>query len=173
MGSWSGLISGLTPVELDSLTNYLKQKAAGREMLLPKMGDGDQHRGETNYNTYCKACHGTDAKGGVAVALNQDGFLKRADNAFIFKTVMQGRGNTAMPGWSHLEAGEVADLVTYLRSLSNAIPPSNDLNLELADLKEGALKYHFLCSRCHGEFGEGETGPAIINRDFLGVASNN
>jgi cytochrome c oxidase cbb3-type subunit 3 len=35
------------------------------------------------------------------------------------------------------------------------------------------LKYHFLCSRCHGEFGEGETGPAIINEDFLEVASEN
>lgn len=172
MGSWSGRISGLTPVELDSLTKYLKQKAEGRERLPLKMGDGDQIRGATFYNTYCKACHGTDARGGVAVALNQDGFLKRADNAFIFNTVLQGRGNTAMPGWSHLESGELADLVVFLRSFSPTIPPSKNLNLELVDLEEGALKYHFLCSRCHGEFGEGETGPAIINRDFLEVASN-
>ena len=41
-----------------------------------------------------------------------------------------------------------------------------------ADLEQGALRYHFLCSRCHGEFGEGETGPAIINRDFLAAADN-
>ncbi len=34
------------------------------------------------------------------------------------------------------------------------------------------MRYHFLCSRCHGEFGEGETGPSIINADFLEVASN-
>jgi cbb3-type cytochrome c oxidase subunit III len=44
--------------------------------------------------------------------------------------------------------------------------------LPIIDLEDGALKYHFLCSRCHGEFGEGETGPAIINKDFLEVASD-
>ena len=41
-----------------------------------------------------------------------------------------------------------------------------------ADLEQGALRYHFLCSRCHGEFGEGETGPAIINKDFLEAADD-
>ena len=34
------------------------------------------------------------------------------------------------------------------------------------------MKYHYLCSRCHGEFGEGETGPSIINRDFLEAAGD-
>ena len=46
------------------------------------------------------------------------------------------------------------------------------MKLPHADLEEGALRYHFLCSRCHGEFGEGETGPSIINADFLDAASN-
>jgi hypothetical protein len=46
------------------------------------------------------------------------------------------------------------------------------MSLPEADLDEGYRKYHFLCSRCHGEFGEGETGPAIINRDFLEAAGD-
>ncbi|MBE0647259.1 MAG: c-type cytochrome, partial [Bacteroidales bacterium] len=36
----------------------------------------------------------------------------------------------------------------------------------------GAERFHYLCSRCHGEHGEGATGPAILNRDFLLTADD-
>ena len=36
----------------------------------------------------------------------------------------------------------------------------------------GSERFHYLCSRCHGEHGEGATGPAILNRDFLLTADD-
>ncbi|MCK4749901.1 MAG: c-type cytochrome, partial [Bacteroidales bacterium] len=80
--------------------------------------------------------------------------------------------NTAMPGWSHLDPAELVDLVSYIRSWSGIHPSGSRMELPEPDLEDGALKYHYLCSRCHGEFGEGETGPAIINRDLLKAADN-
>ena len=56
----------------------------------------------------CSACHGRHGKGDVAVALNQQGFLARADNQFIVETIFHGRGNTAMPGWWQLSEEEIA-----------------------------------------------------------------
>jgi cytochrome c oxidase cbb3-type subunit 3 len=108
----------------------------------------------------------------VAVALNQQGFLARADNQFIVKTILHGRGNTAMPGWWQLEQEDIENLLTLIRSWSTTNSSAGEISLPSPNLEEGALRFHFLCSRCHGEFGEGETGPSIINADFLNAASN-
>ncbi len=108
----------------------------------------------------------------MGVALNQIGFLARADNQFIVETIFRGRGNTAMPGWWQLEQDDIRNLLTLIRSWNTAHPSGDQTNLPSPNLEEGALRYHFLCSRCHGEFGEGETGPSIINADFLELADN-
>jgi mono/diheme cytochrome c family protein len=133
---------------------------------------GNAADGISLYNEHCKACHGENGKGEVAVALNQTGFLSMASNDFILETIWRGRGNTAMPGWSHLEVQSVSDLLAAIRSWDSSLPMGSSINLPEPDLDEGALRYHFLCSRCHGEFGEGETGPAIMNPDFLEAAEN-
>jgi len=171
MGSWETDISGMKPVELDSIARYLNQKGRLNGGLLPDFRGGNSSRGQLLYEQFCQACHGSNGKGEVAVALNQEGFLSRADNEFIWRTLLQGRGNTAMPAWPMLDKEKLVDLISYLRSWSSSAPSGRILDLPAANVEEGALKYHFLCSRCHGEFGEGETGPSIINEDFLEVAS--
>jgi cytochrome c oxidase cbb3-type subunit 3 len=108
----------------------------------------------------------------VAVALNQSGFLGRVNSEFLFLTLAMGRANTAMPAWPTLKKQELIDLVIFIQNWGSGSSSLSRVVLPEADLEEGALKYHFLCSRCHGEFGEGETGPAIINEDFLEVASD-
>jgi cbb3-type cytochrome c oxidase subunit III len=172
MGSWSFNISGLHPAELENITTYLKGMHGGSDVPAEALLSGDPQRGSALFERLCKTCHGEQGEGGIAVALSQPGFLSRADDRFILQTLLRGRGNTAMPSWANLTPGEIADLVTHLRSWGIHDPGVPDQDLVATDLEEGALKYHYLCSRCHGEFGEGETGPAIINRDFLEVAGD-
>ena len=172
MGSWSPGISGLKPSELDGIAHYLKQQgkpSPGRDL---SGRPGDSNRGSELFELYCKACHGNKGKGDVAVALNQEGLLNKADDKFILATILNGRGNTGMPGWSLLEDEQLVDLLAYISNWRTGRASTGDLDLPEADLEQGALRYHFLCSRCHGEFGEGETGPAIINKDFLDAADN-
>ena len=173
MGSWSQGISGLTSSELDGIAHHLKlqgKPAPGREL---SGKPGNSSRGGHLYELYCMACHGKEGKGDVAVALNQEGLLNKADDQFILATILNGRANTGMPGWSLLEDEQLVDLLAYISNWRTGRASTGDLDLPEADLEQGALRYHFLCSRCHGEFGEGETGPAIINRDFLDAADNN
>jgi cytochrome c oxidase cbb3-type subunit 3 len=40
------------------------------------------------------------------------------------------------------------------------------------DAARGDSLFYNLCSRCHGRYGEGDLGPAILNRDFLAAADN-
>jgi mono/diheme cytochrome c family protein len=128
--------------------------------------------GQRLFEQYCQACHGPSGAGDVAVALNQEGLLSRVGNDFLIQTLLNGRGNTAMPAWFHLEDKHLADLVALLSSWRTKNPSLAYVQLPEPDLEQGALSYHFLCSRCHGEFGEGETGPAIINKDFLEAADD-
>lgn len=172
MGSWSQGISGLKAGELDEISNHLKKESRStRDRDFSGMR-GDDTRGAILFDKYCRTCHGPDGKGGVAVALNQEGLLNRADDRFILTTILNGRGNTGMPGWSILEDEQLLDLLAFISSWRTGRPAGGTITLPEADLEQGALRYHFLCSRCHGEFGEGETGPAIINQDFLDAADD-
>jgi len=172
MGSWSQRISGLDNNELDGIARLLKGTVERpvEEITISQPGNTDV--GRQLYDRHCTTCHGQNGNGEVAVALNQPGFLSRADNNFILTTLVRGRRNSAMPSWPNLKDKELVDLISYIRSWSGITPTSVPMVLEVTDLEDGALKYHFLCSRCHGEFGAGETGPAIINKDFLDVASD-
>jgi mono/diheme cytochrome c family protein len=172
MGSWSTRISGMQSEELDQITSFLKGSIRRADSWKLSLQGADAGEGLLLFERYCQTCHGKDGKGGVAVALNQEGLLSRAGNDFLIRTLLNGRGNTAMPGWSHLEDDQLADLVAVLSSWREGPPITASLELPEADLEQGALSYHFLCSRCHGEFGEGETGPAIINKDFLEAAKD-
>lgn len=172
MASWTENISGMQPSELNAVARYFKgivAPATGDQILT---ASGNAQEGAVLYEQHCSACHGKEGTGEVAVALNQSGFLTRADDRFILETLLRGRENTAMPSWTLLKDQELSDLLAFIRSWGGkSINPTN-FELPVTDLEEGALKYHFLCSRCHGEFGEGETGPAIINRDLLEVAGD-
>ncbi|HER08495.1 MAG TPA: c-type cytochrome, partial [Bacteroides sp.] len=176
MGSWEEAVSGVTDGELDGITGFLKQQEGVKvDELLSRYMEAKRKgvlSGEELFRNRCAACHGDNGTGGVAVALNQEGFLDRAGNSFILHTVIRGRRNTAMPGWPHLEERALVSLLSLIRSWHGTVPATDAMVLPVTDPEEGALKYHFLCSRCHGEFGEGETGPAIINRDFLAVAGD-
>jgi mono/diheme cytochrome c family protein len=172
MASWTREISGLEPSELDAIAGYLMQPGDTPQIRNPGRNPGNSLRGAELYKQYCLTCHGSEGRGGVAVALNQEGLLHFADNAFILTTILKGRGNAGMPGWFILEDQELSDLVAYIGSWRTAQVAGEGLDLPEADLEQGALRYHFLCSRCHGEFGEGDTGPSIINRDFLEAADD-
>jgi mono/diheme cytochrome c family protein len=172
MGSWAGEVSGVGSGELDGINAQLKGRILpppGIERILPA---GNVQRGRELFDRYCEACHGKKGKGDVALALNQEGFLGKAEDGLILETLLRGRGNTAMPAWSRFSEEELADLVAAIRDWSGSRPGGSRMALPEPHLEEGYRRYHFLCSRCHGEFGEGETGPAIINRDFLEAAGD-
>ena len=184
MASWDCKISGVLDEELDSITRYLEEsgflsdrESDDRTGEILRYGPDNPQAGMELFDRYCQVCHGTDGKGGVAVALNQPGFLDRASDVFILQTVITGRDNTAMPGWGHMETGELAGLLSLFdtwagfASADGQRVEQGKFDLPEPDIRQGGLQYHFLCSRCHGEFGEGDTGPAVINEDLLKAAS--
>ena len=166
-------MSGFFIEEIYGIIDSLNQSVPRTEPGVPIVNrSGNMKNGNEIYNNKCSTCHGVDGKGALAVSLNQKDFLNRASDAFIIETIDEGRENTAMPAWPSFSRNELSDLLTFLRSWHNGpfFPPP--FRLPEGNPDDGRISYHYNCSRCHGTNGEGEAGPAIINKSFLEAASD-
>jgi mono/diheme cytochrome c family protein len=174
MSSWASSVSGFREGEINGLTGhihdgYFEQNAAFDAALFLR---ADAAGGEALFHQHCASCHGPHGNGGSALALNKRDLMRNAANSYLFNTLLRGRENATMPSWQNLELHELYDIVKYFRAWHPYEPQTREVPFESGDQAAGRLKYHFMCSRCHGEFGQGQTGPAIINRGFLEVASD-
>jgi mono/diheme cytochrome c family protein len=174
MASWMPEISGLREAEIADLTRMVRpDRPKARTVYDPsayrlaKVADG-----EALFARHCATCHGTEGSGGVALRLNQSDLLANADNSFLLQTLQTGRSEAVMPDWQNLQLQELYALVKYMRSWHAYAPSSEGFDIAEADDEKGEINFRFMCSRCHGEQGAGQTGPAIINKDFLAVATD-
>jgi len=139
---------------------------------------GDWDTGRFLYQGTCASCHGDHAEGGVGPQLNNPVFLRTASDAMLREWIAYGKTGTPMrsflkgeQGMVELRARQIDDIVAYLRSLerkrrvSVAKRPSGRPEL-------GRLWYAVSCASCHGNDGEGSSGPALSNSGFLHAASD-
>jgi mono/diheme cytochrome c family protein len=92
-------------------------------------GNADVAAGKRIYVELCKACHGLDGKGaGVmqftppAADLTRQEVQAKLDSG-LYKSIHDGRVNTAMGAWKHaLTDQEVRDVVSYVRTFGAAAP---------------------------------------------------
>ncbi len=92
---------------------------------------GDPRLGETWFRQICSTCHGFNgdgySAGSTGTAIGKAGFLDKVSDGFIRFTVVNGRTDTRMMGFSGPEAlanlseGEIDDIIAYLRTV-----PSKD-----------------------------------------------
>ncbi len=173
MASWLPEFSGLSQPEIDSAVSFIRQqKEVNSSLTELNKPLASSKNGKLLYNSNCKMCHGDNGKGMIAVPLNNEDFLRSASDRFIYNTISNGRYNTAMPSWSFLNSWEMSDIIAFIRSWGIEYSPYNYSLDSTGDTGQGTIQFHYLCSRCHGENGEGGTGPAILNSDFLKTADD-
>jgi len=84
----------------------------------------DLSKGKSIYMELCMACHGLDGRGARSVKLNPPpadltsaGVQEKLD-AGLFKSIHDGRKNTAMGTWKYaLSDDEIRDVIMYVRTL--------------------------------------------------------
>jgi mono/diheme cytochrome c family protein len=173
MATWLPLYSGLTMDELDSLVYNLEDRFSVRvrfEDLNPLKGS--VQRGRERYESDCLICHGKEGQGEIGLPLNNRDFLSAASDRYLFNTLVLGRNTAGMPAWSRYKEQDLADLISYVRTWGRGPRDDRSIDLPEGDPLQGDLQYHYLCSRCHGDFGEGNTGPAILTKDFQRLAGD-
>jgi mono/diheme cytochrome c family protein len=173
MGSWSPRVSRLREGELRGIAGALRRwRSPFRAPGTILQRGGSRSEGEDVYRLWCAQCHGTRGEGGLAKGINNADFLAMASDQFLLETIMKGRSNTAMPAWGRLTDRELGGLLAFVRGLQTK-PVRRGLGTPVrGDRVRGDSLFYYLCSRCHGRYGEGDLGPAVLNRDFLNAATD-
>jgi cytochrome c oxidase cbb3-type subunit III len=138
----------------------------------------------TLYAENCAACHGSDGRGGAAIALADPVYLAIADQDTMRKVIANGVPGTSMPAFAQSAGGMLTDkqidvITSGIRSrwgrpgiLDGANPPSYAAKSP-GDVQRGEVAYRTYCSSCHGPQGQGGAkGSAITNDSFLALVSD-
>lgn len=126
----------------------------------------DVAKGKATYDRVCAVCHGFEGKGGpIAPPLAKD--LTFIKSAGVPDAIIAGLLNQATkerpPGAmmpvlnpDKINDADVSDIADYLSSLAPAGTP-----LPAGDAARGAQPYAANCAGCHGDKGQGVTGPPL------------
>jgi cytochrome c oxidase cbb3-type subunit III len=138
----------------------------------------------TLYAENCAGCHGTEGRGGAAIALADPVYLAVADESAVRKIIANGVRGTSMPAFAQSAGGILTDkqidvITSEIRSrwsrpgiLDPANPPSYTAKSS-GDVERGEASYRTYCSSCHGPQGQGgPKGSAITNDSFLALVSD-
>ena len=138
----------------------------------------------TLYAENCAACHGTEGRGGAAIALADPVYLAVIDEPSMRKVIANGIHGTSMSAFAQSAGGMLTDKqVDVITSgifshweqkgiLDGANPPSYTAKVP-GDVQRGEASYRTYCSSCHGPQGQGgPKGSAITNDSFLALVSD-
>ena len=138
----------------------------------------------TLYAENCAGCHGTDGRGGAAIALANPVYLAIVDEASMRKVIANGVHGTSMPAFAQSAGGMLTDkqidgITSGIRSgwsqpgtLTGADAPSYAAK-STGNVERGEASYRTYCSTCHGpQGGGGAKGSAITNDSFLALVSD-
>ncbi|HEX7602975.1 MAG TPA: c-type cytochrome [Polyangiaceae bacterium] len=177
---------GLDPSQIDALVAYLLSLRT-RELpvaLWPRdrvrgmlLGERDfAVDGRPLFMGFCSACHGPRGEGRpagravvVAPAIGGANFLAIASDAFLRRTVQEGRPEHRMPPWASdggLRPEEITAILGYLRTLQPSPASFADVSASELDLPRGRRVFQDSCTPCHGDHGEGTAiGPPLAAAD--------
>jgi cbb3-type cytochrome c oxidase subunit III len=122
MPAWGPHAGGLMPEEITAVIGYLRNGATAAIAQSAPLPPGDAQHGLFLFLRNCYGCHGMNGRGGIAPEIGNPVFQQAATDAFIVRTIQNGRVGTAMPAFQRKEAPafsdqDVADVLAYLRTL--------------------------------------------------------
>jgi len=178
-----GIFSGCAEMQSETPESSVSGNAAAPETV--KLDANLVSKGEKLFAQMCTGCHQEKGAGkaGLAPRLNTPDFLGLANDAFLKKTILEGRPGTAMMAYKALPdvANNVDSIVAYIRSWQNDFANFKDYNVDWSkqisgNSKSGRTSFRTYCSSCHGPNGggyaDGGSGPGIGLTGFLGAASD-
>ena len=176
MPNW-GKSGGLSAEQIDSVSRYiLTMKAPAPEPDPDYVGRSDY--GKSRFESRCAGCHGIGGNYEIDLigpTLNSPEFLTFASEAFLTKTIVEGRKDTAMPSWHFLRDNEIKDIVAYLRRKQGPGPTLAAVQAEAKKPNAAANGKHVFrrrCAACHGVQAEGAIGPSLDKPEFQAIASD-
>jgi mono/diheme cytochrome c family protein len=173
-------IAALSILSLSGCSSLPGQPSKSSEILAPK----EVTDFRTLYAENCAGCHGSQGRGGAAIALADPVYLAIADDASIRNVIANGVQGTSMPAFAQSAGGMLTNkqidvITTEMRSrwsrpgiLNGANPPAYAAK-SAGDAQRGEVVYGTYCASCHGTQGQGgPKGSAITKDSFLALVSD-
>jgi cytochrome c oxidase cbb3-type subunit III len=138
----------------------------------------------TLYAENCAGCHGSEGRGGAAIALADPVYFAVADDNSIRKVIANGVNGTSMPAFAQSSGGMLTNkqidvITTEMRSrwsrqgILNGVKPPAYAAESAGNVRQGEVAYGTYCASCHGAQGQGgPKGSAITNDSFLALISD-
>lgn len=176
MPAWKNML----PSQMAGLIKHLRSWQSDKTPLTlstPRIR-GDAELGAIHYKTACERCHGVEAVGSVGSQLANKEFLRATTDAQLYQWIAHGRSGSAMRGFLakaqgpvELSPAQIMNVIAYIRQLGTKRGPM--VRREGAgDANYGRGLYIGSCASCHGQDGEGASGPQLNNTAFLKAASD-
>jgi cytochrome c oxidase cbb3-type subunit 3 len=175
-----GACAALGLVFLAGCSSPLGQPRKNSEVLAPN----EVLEFRTLYADNCSGCHGSEGRGGAAIALADPVYLAIVDKDAMHKVIANGVRGTSMPAFAQSAGGmltdkQIAVITSEIRSrwikpgiLDGSNPPSY-LAKSVGNAQQGEAVYKTYCESCHGPSGQGgKKGSAITNDSFLALVSD-
>jgi cytochrome c oxidase cbb3-type subunit III len=138
----------------------------------------------TLYAENCAGCHGTQGRGGAAIALADPVYLAIVDQPSARKVIANGVHGTSMPAFAQNAGGMLTDkqIDVILNGIFSQWAQKGILEgsdrpsyapRNSGTAANGQLVYGIYCASCHGPQGQGgPKGSAITNDSFLALVSD-
>jgi mono/diheme cytochrome c family protein len=136
------------------------------------------------YEQNCAGCHGSQGKGGAAIALGDPVYLAIVDDAILLRAATNGIAGTSMPAFAQSAGGILTDkqidvIVRGIRNrwskpgaLRGAVPPPYSAS-EPGETARGLEVYGTYCVSCHGPGGRGgRKAGSIVDGTFLALITD-
>ncbi len=110
---------------------YRLLEPASRDEARQILQESQEDSGAALFSLQCVACHGQDALGGTAPALNSKQFLSMASDKQVVSLIAVGIPGSAMQAYSldfggPLTLEQITALTAYIRSLETDAPDNPD-----------------------------------------------
>jgi cytochrome c oxidase cbb3-type subunit 3 len=138
----------------------------------------------TLYGQNCAGCHGSEGKGGAAIALANPVYLAIADDAVLHRAAAKGIAGTSMPAFAQSAGGMLTDkqvdvIVNGIRvrwarpDIFGGVDPLPYSSSAPGDSARGSEIYSTYCSSCHGAGGRGgQKASSIVEGSFLALVND-
>lgn len=162
----------LSPEEAKSLVAFLRARAPKTPSLSEvERARSDRALGERTYRADCAACHGNRGQGTPLGTPLATADRRAAGRAALYRALAGGTPGTAMPRYSGYDAATLRSLLDYTALLPTVPGSRAGWKLGTGDAAGGKLLFSKSCAGCHGDAGQGKTGPGLATPGFQKAAS--